>query len=872
MSTDFYSFSVRRFGIYPKADGSAVIVISGTAADSSTPAGGKLELKVNGEPVRFRLRHDRHSGFENIDKIPEEIESPRFILRAVVPAMTLKEVSLSFNDKETKTWNEQETAKATNDSGFETRIDISQPNEAKDILNIMGWVIGWDTDEDITVEALDGDNKKIENLEIYYQPRWDVERAYFTLSETVTGFNINILDYPNVKGPVTLRVTDGTHTKQISSKVPKSMLRRIVTLNSDTLSRSLDYLRANGVRPLFSKIARKVTHKDDPANDEYNQWFLAHRTTPEELEWQRNHPLKKQPLVSLIVAAFNTPIDLLEKMIDSVREQTYTNWELCIADGSTNDSVRTWLEAHPDPKIKWCSLDKNYGISGNMNAAADLATGEYIALYDHDDFLEPDTLYRVMKEFEDHDYDFVYTDEDKYEDASGRYVGPNFKPDFSPALLRSTNYICHFLTIKRDIYDKAGGKLYSEFDGAQDYDLVLRLMDVTKPERVGHVPRILYHWRMCAGSTALTADSKLWAYRAGERAIEAWAKRNGIDAKVIGSNVPGQQRLRYATPGNPMISVIIPSKDHINDLELCVEGLCTGMKYRNFEVIIIDNNSTEPETFEGYKTLQSLFDNVKVLSWNHPFNYSAINNFGVKHAKGEYLLFLNNDTEPQSNDLLNEMLGQAMLPNVGAVGAMLFYENTTIQHDGVIIGHSGIAGHAFIGRYEGLENYLERLVRNVSAATAACLMVPRHVFEEVGGFNEDLAVAYNDIDLCLKIRKAGYQIVQDPFARMYHYESRTRGYEDSPEKKARFESEVRHMYSLWPDELRSEDPYYSPNYDITGITYQLRKDDEVNPYINPDFLGEAYYTAGTLRPKRPEAKAEKTAANAKGAEDQKTEE
>lgn len=586
-------------------------------------------------------------------------------------------------------------------------------------------------------------------------------------------------------------------------------------------------------------------------NDLYNEWFLKHRTREDVLEKQRQTKLEKRPLISLIVAAFNTPLDLLEKMIDSVKAQTYDNWQLCIADGSTNDTVAGYLESHPDPRISWCRLHDNLGISGNMNAAADLARGDVIALYDHDDFLEPDCLFEVASAWNEKNYDFIYTDEDKYEDETGRYVGPNFKPDFSPALLQSTNYVCHFLAIRKDIWDKVGGKLRSAYDGAQDFDLMLRLMDVCKPENIHHIPKILYHWRMHAGSTALDADNKTWAYDAGQRALEDWTKRNNSHGHIVDTEIQGHYHMRFDLPEKPLISVIIPNKDHADDLDFCVSSLEKMSQYRNFEIIIVENNSEKHSTFKKYRELQKRWKNVRVVKWTKPFNYSAINNFGVKHAKGEYLLFLNNDTEAIDSHLLDELLGQCVQPNVGAVGAKLYYEDGTFQHDGIIIGHSGVAGHALIGQCDENMNYRVRTVYNVSAVTAACMMVPRKVFDEVGGFNEDLPVAYNDVDFCLKVRDHGYWIVLDPFAMMYHYESRTRGFEDTAEKKKRFEDDVRKMYHFWPDVLRTPDPFYNPNLDITGITYQLRQDDEINPYINPVFLKDDYYTAGTIRPEKP---------------------
>lgn len=598
-------------------------------------------------------------------------------------------------------------------------------------------------------------------------------------------------------------------------------------------------------------VKETVEAVEEDFNDQYNRWFEKHRTKEEELARQRKEHFAYSPLISLIVAAYNTPIDLLEKMIDSVKEQTYSNWQLCIADGSTNDTVETWLKAHPDEKISWTRLHDNLGISGNMNAAADLARGDVIALYDHDDFLEPDALYEVVKAFNEHDYDYVYTDEDKYEDSTGRYVGPNFKPDYSPALLQSTNYVCHFLAMKKEAYDRAGGTLRSEYDGAQDFDLMLRLMDVTKPEKVGHIPKILYHWRMHDGSTALDADSKLWAYDAGGRALEDWARRNHNHGKILETDIPGHYHMRFDVPSQPKISIIIPNKDLADDLDFCVSSIEKMSDYRNFEIIIVENNSEKRSTFKKYRELKRKYKNVRVVTWRKPFNYSAINNFGVKYAKGDYLLFLNNDTEAIDSHLLAEMLGQAVQPNVGAVGAKLYYEDGTLQHNGIVIGHAGVAGHGLIGQTDENINYRVRTTYNVSAVTGACMMVPKKVFEEVGGFREDLPVAYNDVDLCLRIREAGYWIVQNPFAIMFHYESRSRGYEDTPEKLARFENDVRKMYDLWPDVLRSPDPFYNPNFDINKVSYQLRDDDEINSWINPVFLGDAYYTAGTIRPPKP---------------------
>ena len=869
MSNEIYSFTIEKLDVLKRKDGTDIVVIRGIAVDGADYDGNEFDLLINGQPVDYRVRHlssPRNSALAR--QYPNQ-KYTGFILRAELPESNLGSLSLAFHGRTPKTFSREDLAELTNDTGLICNVDFYY--DVKDIISIGGWLIGFNDRDQLNVAIVDGNGKTF-RVKTDYTSRLDVVRSYFALKERVVGFAISIQDSHKIVKPLSLRITNGKQEWTIPLKKTSALSQSFGGLLDGKISRGMNYLRTNGVGPFLSKVAThtanmakspklsrmvfKLSGKNADFNDLYNEYFLKHRTSKEELERQRHVQFEKNPKISLIVAAYNTPIDLLEKMIDSVREQTYTNWQLCIADGSSKDNnkVEEWLKAHPDPKISWCRLEKNLGISGNMNAAADLATGDMIALYDHDDFLEPDCLFEVVKAANEKDYDFVYTDEDKYEDESGRYVGPNFKPDFSPALLRSTNYICHFLAIRKDVWDKVGGSLQSKYDGAQDYDLVLRLMDVCDPANIKHIPRVLYHWRMCEGSTALAADSKKWAYTAGERALRAWARRNGLDVGLMRNSTPGQYHLRYPTPGNPLISIIIPSKDHIDDLRIAVEPLMELSKYRNFEVIVVENNSTEAKTFEGYKDLQAKYPNLRIITWEHPFNYSAINNFGVKEAKGDYLLFLNNDTEIVDEYLLDELLGQAMLPNVGAVGAKLYFEDGTVQHNGVIIGHSGVAGHGMIGQPEGCDNYRMRTLFNASAVTAACMMVPRHVFDEVGGFNEDLAVAYNDIDFCLRIRSHGYEIVQNPFAMMYHYESKTRGYEDSPEKKKRFENEVRRMYSLWPDELRTEDPYYNPNYDLTSITYQLRKDDEVNPYINPDFLGEDYYTAGTVRPKRPENK------------------
>lgn len=848
MNRDFYTLVIDKMEIIPQNNGSNSLILWGWAIDEQSEEHETFHLYVNGQKVPFRVRRTPRTDVARWYPQAADNGHLGFVIRAEVDSSDFRTVALQVNDHEPKVLEGSYIADAWNKEGFVCSFDFY--HEKPGWISAGGWIYCTDP-EKVTLRVLDAGGNPVEKAKVAMGTRFDVERSYFVKQERIAGFSVSLKMNPLPSMPLSLEICNDHHRwvvpiEKASGRTPSQLFK---LLKPSKIRRGLQYMRVNGLKPLLSRLTFHSSPDRADFNAEYNKWFLAHRTSPAVLEAQRAHVFEKQPLISLIVAAYNTPVDLLEKMIDSVRQQTYANWQLCIADGSTNDAVENWLKAHPDEKISWVRLGENKGISANMNAAAELAKGDYISLYDHDDFLEPDCLFEVVRALNEHDYGFVYTDEDKYDDATGRYVGPNFKPDFSPALLQSTNYICHFLTVRKDIYDKVG-PLRSEFDGAQDFDLVLRLMDEVDPADIHHIPKILYHWRMHEGSTALNADSKKWAYTAGERALEDWLMRNGLPGEIVETGIPGHYHIRFAIQGDPMVSIIIPNKDHANDLRICIDSIMRRMNYRSFEVIVVENNSVEEATFQEYASLQKEYDNLRVIEWKHPFNYSAINNFAVGEAKGDYFLFLNNDTEMINEWLLDEMVGQAQRDGVGAVGAKLYFEDGTVQHNGVIIGHSGIAGHALIGQTDASINYRIRTTYDVSAATAACLLVSREVFEQAGGFNEDLAVAYNDIDFCLRIRALGYRIVQNPFAIAFHYESRTRGYEDSAEKKARFESEVRRMYALWPDVLRSEDPYYNPNLDITGITYGLRKDGEVNPYINPDFLKEDYYTCGTIRPAR----------------------
>ena len=562
----------------------------------------------------------------------------------------------------------------------------------------------------------------------------------------------------------------------------------------------------------------------EPVDETYMGWFEAHRATEQTLAQQRMTVMPLEPKISILVPVWNTPEEYLRAMIDSVRAQSYANWELCIADSSVggetagpngrNNVVENILRSYmqEDPRIKVTFMEKNLGISGNTNEAAGLAGGELIALLDHDDILAPDALFEVVQALNlEPEADVIYTDEDKIDMEGQIHFDPNLKPDFSPYLLRSHNYITHFLVIRKDLFDRIGG-FRSEYDGAQDYDLVLRATE--KAEKVVHVPRVLYYWRNHPDSTAQNPKSKMYAYEAGRKAIAGQLKRQGREGQVEITELWGLNHVRYGTPGDPLVSVIIPNMDHADDLERCVTSIMEKSTYRNLEILIIENNSKEKKTLECYRRLKDRYPAVRVLRWDKPFNYSAINSCGVKAAKGDYLLLLNNDTELIEPDSIGEMLGICMQPDAGCVGAKLLYADDTVQHAGIILGPGGFAGHVFHGLKKDDVGFKmrARITGNWSAVTAACLMIRKDVYYEAGGFDENLAVALNDVDLCLKVGEKGYQNVMTPFALWHHYESKSRGYEDTPEKKARFEKEVALFRSRWGETVDAGDPYYNPNF------------------------------------------------------------
>jgi len=572
--------------------------------------------------------------------------------------------------------------------------------------------------------------------------------------------------------------------------------------------------------------------KRGKASGEYANWIdVFDRLRDDELERLSGSvgSLPSKPTISIVMPVYNTPAEWLKRCIDSVRAQTYPHWQLCIADdASPNRDVRPLLKkfAASDPRIKLVFRESNGHISEASNSALQVATGDYIALLDHDDELPPHALHLVARTLaENPDLKLVYSDEDKI-DEHGQRFAPFFKPDWNPDLLRSQNYICHLGVYSRALVQSVGG-FRKGFEGSQDYDLALRCIEQLKPEEIGHIPHVLYHWRAISGSTALAMGEKNYAAEAGRRALEEHLARTGRAGTAQVQN--GGYRVQYPVPApQPKVSLIIPTRDRVDLLRMCIGSILAKTDYANYEVVIVDNQSAEPETLAYFREVQH-DSRVRVLPYDAPFNYSLINNFAVSQCDGAIVGLVNNDIEVIHADWLSEMVSQAIRPGIGAVGAMLYYPDDTIQHAGVVVGLGGVAGHAYLSQPRGYPGQMWRasLVQNFSAVTAACLLVRRSVFDEVGGLDEGLQVAFNDVDFCLRIRARGYLNLWTPHAELYHHESASRGYEDTPEKIERFSREIAFVKHRWGDSLLS-DPAYNPNLTLSSHHFELALEPRVS--------------------------------------------
>ena len=534
------------------------------------------------------------------------------------------------------------------------------------------------------------------------------------------------------------------------------------------------------------------------------------------------------PKISIVVPLYNTPLNFLEELLDSVVNQTYRNWELCCVDAGQDTAVGQHVQARAkaDPRIRYQKLTENEGIAGNTNHGFELATGDYIALLDHDDILHPCALWYTAQAIVEQGADFVYTDEATFEGKVENVVLYHFKPDFMLDNLRSNNYICHLTTFSKVLMEQAGGGERAEYNGSQDYDLFLRLTE--KARKIAHIPHALYYWRSSPNSTASDISAKTYCIDAGIAALKAHYARCGVavDDVTLIPGTPGYYKTDYTMAHPGRVSILIPTCDHIRDLETCVESIYARTTYPDFEILLIENNSKEEQTFRSYERMRKEHpDTLKVLTWQGKgFNYSALNNFGARYATGEYLLLLNNDTEVITPGWLEEMVMYAQQKRVGCVGAKLLYPDDTIQHAGVGFGIGGVAGHLHKYYPASSDGYMGRLnyVQDVYADTAACLLIRKEIYDEVGGLDESYAVAFNDVDFCVRVRQAGYTNVFTPFAQLYHYESKSRGVEDNPEKQKRFQGEVLRFQARWGDLLAAGDPCTNPNFDIQREDFSLK--------------------------------------------------
>ncbi|MDR1765759.1 MAG: glycosyltransferase [Lachnospiraceae bacterium] len=832
-------------------------------------------------------------------------------------------------------------------------IDVVRVRESNIQLN--GWVIGKTPLCAPDFAVLDGKKRPVD-FQCTPTRRDDVSQIYFgKIHDRDFGFDIV---FPYIRGQdyfLVIRCDGKRRTIRYNERLIEKRAsvafrhrERIKDfINLETLRVMWEFVGKHGLRALYVKAKHKLEGLD---NDyDYGEWHNLTKPREEELAAQRETHFPYEPLISVVIPVYRTPPKYLRAMLDSVLAQTYGKFEVCVADGSGGDAVPATADAArrlaagettrraigaatgqrspteailaeyagKDSRVRYVVLESNLGIAGNTNAAMALAAGDYIALADHDDEMAPDALYEVAKAINAHPgADVIYTDEDKLDMDGKALFDPHFKPDFNIDLLASVNYICHLFVVRRGMLREmhgaapegadaaaTGGIAWQEsqavymdpaYDGAQDYDFILRCCE--RAGAVVHIPKALYHWRCHRDSTAANPASKMYAFEAGARAVKAHFDRVGISVLSVEKGVDyGIYHTRFQIIGQPLISIIIPNKDHCTDLDLCIRSIMGKATYRNFEILVVENNSTEQETFDYYRKIQEEFPGgpglvgagasvgvpgdvdagvdveaaaaatgyagahepgtakgpgpsgpvspcVRVVEWKPEapaFNFPAINNYGARAARGEYFLFLNNDTEVIAPPFLEEMLGYCQRPDVGAVGARLLYRDGTIQHAGVVVGFGGIAGHTFIGLHEAENSYFHRAMcaQDYSAVTAACMMTKGDVFFTVGGFSEELAVAFNDIDYCMKVRSSGKLVVYNPYAALWHYESKSRGLEDTPEKVARFNREVAIFAGKWPDILRDGDPYYNPNLTLRKSNFALKD-------LKKEKIGEPYPLPG----------------------------
>jgi len=693
----------------------------------------------------------------------------------------------------------------------------------KGVVKAEGWAVST-INSKITIRT------NISNVNIAIVRRVDVVTFFkeFDIKDNDLGFKFKLKAHFFNKVEITF--TDGDYSKSYKIdlmkikvvkfvKLLKKLLVMVSKLNIKIIKNKIRYIRTYG----FASFINSLKNNDNNSII-YDNWIKHKLPDKSQLDLERNRKFDYMPKVSIVVPLFNTTEIYLKGMIDSVLMQSYENWELCLSNGSPENMLLInildpYLEK--DKRIKYALSKTNLGISDNTNAAIKLASGDYIGLLDHDDVLTFNALYQVVEALnEKNKPDLIYSDEDKMREKGKEYFDPFFKPDFSPDMLRSYNYICHFLVFSKKLLEKVG-TFNRECDGSQDYDMILRLTEIAT--NIYHLPKILYHWRVNENSTAGGVGVKEYAMAAAKKALEDHLTRLGLTGDVKDGLFPSSYKIDYEVKDNPKVSIIILNKDNKETLENCINSIYDKTTYDNFEIIIVENSSKDIEIFSYYSQLKEKIG-TKIIKWKGEFNFSAINNFAVKSAEGEYLILLNNDTEIITPNWIEEMLMFAQRDEVGIVGVKLYYPDDTIQHAGIILGIGGVAGHSH--KYFGREEYGHvgrlKVVQNLSAVTAACMMVRKAVYEKVKGLDENFKVAFNDVDFCLKVRELNKLIVFTPYAELYHYESRTRGAEDSREKINRFNTEINRFEEKWG--LYIEDPYYNVNLSKEKENFSIEDD------------------------------------------------
>ena len=719
-------------------------------------------------------------------------------------------------------------------------IDKIVKDEASRCATVQGWAFNTKTKEPVELYLL---GKEAVGVQFKRDFRIDVNNKYALPDDAKVGFIIEF-DEKTYGEKLKLKLKDDNNVRVVPINLKKNYdyLKKPNLFNAKRLvgvtTRTVGYFSRNGLKNTIRKIKFELKYKNQ---ENYDFWIDVHEDYDKKAIIEEIKAFTYKPKVSIVMPVYNVEEQWLRACVESVRNQYYENWELCIADDNSSDAhIKPLLEEFKmlDSRIKVVYREENGHISEASNSALAIATGEFVGLLDNDDTLADFALYEVVKLLNQHPQaDLIYSDEDKLSEDNKRSQ-PFFKTDWAPDILLATNYICHFGVYRKTIIDAIGG-FRKGYEGAQDYDLVLRFTE--KTDQIFHIQKILYHWRMISNSTAVNPDSKGYAFEAGLKSLEDALERRGIKGTVSHGAFPGVYNIEYEIVNNGLVSVIIPTRDNAADLKACIDSIYEKTIYENFEIIVADNGSEKEETFKLFEYYTKKYqDQFKVVRIDMPFNFSKINNLAVQESKGEYLLFLNNDITVITKGWMKRMVSYAQQQHVGAVGAKLYYPDNTIQHAGVLLGMGGVAGHGHVGYPRGDYGYFGKLVttNNYSSVTAACMMVKREDFDRVNGFEEKLTVAFNDVDFCLKLYEAGKYNVWLHNVELYHYESKSRGAEDTYSKYKRFNSEIKYMKDHWLKYIKN-DPYYNRNLtrvdgnyaicvDIVGYVKGKTKEDEEN--------------------------------------------